>query len=620
MTYALSDTLSLHNLRIYFSTHFSTHRCKKMKRTSTLMAYFLSLSLLAALLLPGISGGARVQAAPAATLTVTNTNDSGAGSLRAAVAAAHPGDTVEFSVTGVITLTTGHILIAKDLTITGPGAAHLTVSGNNASRIFEIAFGSTVAISGLTIANGNAGNGGGIANEGTLTVSHSILSANSATYGGGIDNWGGTLTVSHSTLSANAASWGGGIYNNSTGTLTVSHSTLSQNSAVWDGGGINDWGAVEMTHSTLSHNSAGDEGGGIANWDGTLTVSNSTFSANSAPTAGGGLYNNSGGALSYANTIVANSPSGGDCVNGGALGTNTSNLVKDGSCTAIYSGDPKLGGLSGGVHVPQGDSPAIDAGDAAVCAAAPVNGVDQRGEARNDLGCDIGAVEVQLSDTDTITRSVTGPGVYTFGPTLAQIEVASKGALSQVVVQHHSGDHANATQMNGQWWGITPTGSGFTAALNLPHTVSPDTNATVCKHVTGSTWDCARAGSSATRVWRDGLTAFSDWAVGGDVSAGIAPVISAGSSGADLTLTWSHDEANSNGYIVWYSPSPYFMPGDSGATETAVAAPGGYTHTGVIGALQSLYYLVQGVGGNGVPSNPSNRVGKFAFPLTPGTP
>jgi hypothetical protein len=81
-------------------------------------------------------------------------------------------------------------------------------------------------------------------------------------------------------------------------------------------------------------------------------------------------------------------------------------------------------------------------------------------------------------------------------------------ALSQLSVQHHAGDHPNATNMNGQWWGITATGSGFTANLDLPHTVTPDSNAKVCKHVSGSTWDCARDSSTSERVVRDGITPF----------------------------------------------------------------------------------------------------------------
>ena len=67
--------------------------------------------------------------ASAATLTVSNLDDSGPGSLRVQVAAAAPGDTINFSVTGTITMgAPGDISIDKDLTITGPGAGSLTVN------------------------------------------------------------------------------------------------------------------------------------------------------------------------------------------------------------------------------------------------------------------------------------------------------------------------------------------------------------------------------------------------------------------------------------------------------------------------------------------------------------
>jgi len=76
-----------------------------------------------------------VQNDHAATITVTNTNDSGAGSLRQALADANDGDTIQFSVTtpATITLTGGVLVVNKSVTISGPAAGHLSVSGNGAS-------------------------------------------------------------------------------------------------------------------------------------------------------------------------------------------------------------------------------------------------------------------------------------------------------------------------------------------------------------------------------------------------------------------------------------------------------------------------------------------------------
>ena len=110
------------------------------------------------------------------TLTVLNRADSGDGSLRAAILAAdaNPGaDTIDFApgVRGTITLTSGPLLITDPLAINGPGANLLTVSGNDASRVFE-AIGPfdgttwmTNSISELTISHGYAlETGGGVVN------------------------------------------------------------------------------------------------------------------------------------------------------------------------------------------------------------------------------------------------------------------------------------------------------------------------------------------------------------------------------------------------------------------------------------------------------------------------
>src|SRR5262249_51883596 len=106
------------------------------------------------------------------TLTVLNNFDSGAGSLRDAIAAAHNGDTVVFasSLAGqTITLTSGELIVNKSLELDGLGAANLTVSGNGTSRVFDIVKpGANVAIAGLTISQGFAVQGGGIDNLGKL--------------------------------------------------------------------------------------------------------------------------------------------------------------------------------------------------------------------------------------------------------------------------------------------------------------------------------------------------------------------------------------------------------------------------------------------------------------------
>ena len=260
-----------------------------------------------------------------------------------------------------------------------------------------------------SIISGNGGlYGGGIySTSSDLIITDSTLSGNSATIdGGGIHNTGSRLSITNSTVSGNTAGRnGGGIYNflyHSIIHTTVMNSTISGNSAFEKGGGIYLGRAFTFPHrtqilnSTVSENEAAIGGGIYSDHD--LRFLNSTISRNSATTSGGGIFIE-GGFLSYANMIVANSISGGDCViHGGTIGSNTNNLVEDGSCSATLSGDPKLGPLAnnGGftqTHALLAGSPAIDAADDDFCESS-----DQRGIPRpQGAHCDIGAFELETS-------------------------------------------------------------------------------------------------------------------------------------------------------------------------------------------------------------------------------
>ncbi|MEH2277020.1 MAG: PEP-CTERM sorting domain-containing protein [Nostoc sp.] len=96
----------------------------------------------------------QVESAQAATLTVNNLNDSGVGSLRDTINMATSNDVVEFLLgthPSTITLTSGAIVIAKNLTINGPGANLLTITGNNQFPVFDISA-ADVTLSGLGFA------------------------------------------------------------------------------------------------------------------------------------------------------------------------------------------------------------------------------------------------------------------------------------------------------------------------------------------------------------------------------------------------------------------------------------------------------------------------------------
>ena len=136
-------------------------------------------------------------------ITVTNTNDSGTGSLRQALAVANDGDMISFAVTGTITLTSGGLVIDKNVTISGPGADQLSIDGNQGDFVLGVDPDETATISGLTIRNGQ----GGIGNFGTLTVSNCVISDNSSglsNVANGQTSTNATLTIANSIISDNS--------------------------------------------------------------------------------------------------------------------------------------------------------------------------------------------------------------------------------------------------------------------------------------------------------------------------------------------------------------------------------------------------------------------------------
>src|SRR5262249_45247988 len=153
-------------------------------------------------------------------------------------------DTIKFSVTGTIELSDKLPELNGDLTITGPGANLLTVSGAKSYRLFTIINSdTTAAISGLTLSNGrDSFRGGGIYNSGTLTLTNCTVSGNKAHEGGGIYNNGSKMTLTDCTVSDNIANGsfgsgrGGGIFNDG-GTLELTNCTVSGNTALTDFGG-----------------------------------------------------------------------------------------------------------------------------------------------------------------------------------------------------------------------------------------------------------------------------------------------------------------------------------------------------------------------------------------------
>ena len=274
----------------------------------------------------------------------------------------------------------------------------------------------------MTIQNGlaDAGlsgdSGGGISCLGsTFNVMNSTISSNSAVgSGGGISAQLSLLNVTNSTISDNqSGAFGGGIAN-TVGSLILTNSTISGNTAANIGGGI--WTSIAtatLTNSTVSGNTAVDEGGGIftAAENSTTNLISSTLTGNSAA-SGGGILISTGdfpGIVTSTNSLIVNSPSGGNCATepGATLTPSGNNLDTDGSCAGFTQVSPaqlnldSLASNGGPTQTPALLSPsnAIDTGDQTECDNGGIT-TDQRGFIRPIDGdddsvaiCDIGSFE-----------------------------------------------------------------------------------------------------------------------------------------------------------------------------------------------------------------------------------
>ena len=416
----------------------------------------------------------------AATLTVTNTADSGVGTLRNLVASSNPGDAIVFApnLSGqTISLTSGQLVVNHDLIIDASTlSGGVAINGHHNSRIFQFNAGTSVLI-GLTLTNGyESGRDGGalfVANGSTLIVASCMLAGNSATNsydgGGGIYN-DGTLSVDQSTFSGNFINgnyynaWGGGVYNDISGTLIVNQCTFFGNSANstggggGEGGGIYNIGTATVNQCTFFGNSASGEnigsgvggiGGGIFNVS-VLTVNQSTICGNSANGStgdGGGIFSASDPSVSTPISLYNSVVAGNTSLNGGGdmtvlvaeLNCSGTNIVQNIYAGGISGPTPlheapelaPLGNYGGPTQTmpPLPGSPAINAGSNS---ATNQFATDQRGFPRLvGAGVDIGAVEFQYgrivssaadSGENTLRADLTyapSGSTLTFAPTLS---------------------------------------------------------------------------------------------------------------------------------------------------------------------------------------------------------
>jgi hypothetical protein len=414
----------------------------------------LALGITLTLLLAGPARAATIQVNSSADPTdgsnctlrqaIANAESDTQTNLSCAAGAGNDTITFDNSLAGdTITLSAGELLInptvTGTLTIQGPGALGLEVSGNIAdpSRVFHIAFAAVqtanaVTIQGLTISNGSATdqNGGGILNQGSLTLDHDYVQHNLAsgtasggtanqvtTLGGGIESSGGLLTVSHSQISDNtisSAAGGGSTSNAATargagihasgdiaGILTIDHSSIHDNTATAtatgtgeqataEGGGV--WSSAgaqtSIISSTIANNtltaagtSMQETGGGVET---KITLGfaalliDDTVTGNAAATTGANLAATDMG-LKIKNTIVADST--GAALNCSAITSLGHNLADDSSCspngtTDLATTNPNL--LPLGLYGGSGPSRPPDIGSPAIDAGFSDDTTDQR--------------------------------------------------------------------------------------------------------------------------------------------------------------------------------------------------------------------------------------------------
>jgi len=409
------------------------------------------------------------QAARADMIVVTNDNDSGAGSLRQAIADARPGDTIVFDGDYVIPLSST-LVITQPLMIDG-GSFAVTVSGEYKGYVVVVSAAGGVTLSHLSIMRGY---GPVISNESTLTLQNCVV-ADSIAFSGAY-----------------------GIFN--TGMLIVQSSVIAGNRAVWgDSAGIWNEGILVARNSSIVNNTSTHTAAGIVN-SSFLELQNCTIVGNWGAYAGEGIRAAAGSTLNYRNTLIAyngrsaffhgSSDLSPEC-SADIVGENVNNLVEDGTCGAALSGDPLLGPLldnggnpDNGVSLPTlallPGSPAIDAGDNASCPA-----TDQRGFPRpypEGGRCDIGAYEampalvIAKSVTPAVNAPYHGEVTYTIVLRNAGIGEVNAGITDSLPAQVDFGrwivQPAGATVTDDRlnWNGVMPEAASITATFTAMHT------------------------------------------------------------------------------------------------------------------------------------------------------
>lgn len=399
---------------------------------------------------------------------VTTSADSGAGSLRQVVADVCDGAVITFDAAGVfaspqtITLTTGEIVLDKNLTITA-GASQIAVSGNGASRVFHLNSSKTAAIVGLSLISGSSAGGGAVLNDGALTLVNATLSGNVSTGDGGALSSTATAT-----------------------SLTLVNTTISGNTAAGNGGGLAVLGGTASSiNNTVtnniadSNNDGSGSGGGLSVAAGTVTLANTIVAGNFNEDGASDSSDDIGGTVDAASSFNLIGTGGAGGLTDGANGNHVG-VANAGLGALLANGGARQ------THALTSTSLAVDAGsnanlpldtfdvdgDANLAEVLPVDArgasfprVADAADADTTATVDIGAFELHpaIEDVPNQTTAEDTPKLVTFnlGDDIGALISAVSATSSNTALVPSDAAH------------LAFTGSGGTRTL----TVTPNTDA-----------------------------------------------------------------------------------------------------------------------------------------------
>ena len=474
--------------RIYSMQRFVKNRDRRIQIRRRHISLLVTLGLPVAFLCLLIARSTTLVYAD--TYTVTSTDASGSGSLQQAIihannSAGHDTITFDASVTGTIVLTAALPAINGDLTISGPGADQLAISGGNTYRVFSIAPGAAMTVSGVTVQDGYADAGGGIWSAGNLHLDAVHLLSNlAASHGGGLYVFQGSATLLGTHVVSNSAIYGGGVYVSS-GSATLIGTQVLSNSASSRGGGVyveQDSAMLSVNEGGIGSNSAGYGGGGLCVQRGTATLTRTRVFSNSAHSPGGGVFVSSGSATLIGTQVLSNSAQagGGMFIEFGSARLTGTQVVGNWASARLWGG--------GGMFVERGS--------------ATLNGTQvlSNSAQAGGGGVRVSHGSVKLSGAQVIGNSaLDGGGVFLGGPSLpaGNVDAALDNAViaDNQVAGEGSGlyvENNSTARLRHNTIARNTGGSGIHIALNSTVAL---TNTIVVSHTVGI---LATAGNTAT--------------------------------------------------------------------------------------------------------------------------